>query len=265
MRKLILLKNTNPSSENFYITEMGYSKRFGNDYTIGPRIRNDYLIHIIISGCCVFGNERLGRGKGFFICPNQLHKFTVKGDALWEHYWIGFGGSGVRKMLEDEGLPQKNSTLFFNLTDSAQSIFESFFENSNSNTLNDAFGKSFLYYILSLLPMREREPISASEKAAAIMDRQYADKISVEDIAGMLHISSKHLYRVFIRDFNTSPQQYLINTRINNGEALLKTTNLTVGEIAYSIGFNSPFHFSQMFKKYKGLSPTDYRKELHHP
>lgn len=53
---------------------------------------------------------------------------------------------------------------------------------------------------------------------------------------------------------------YLNSFRIEHAKAKLKDSNLSVNEIAYSVGFQDARYFSKLFKKYVGITPKDYRK-----
>ncbi len=54
------------------------------------------------------------------------------------------------------------------------------------------------------------------------------------------------------------PNEYLTRFRINKAAALLRSSNLSVGEAAYSTGFSDQLYFSRVFKKYKGVPPSKY-------
>ena len=70
----------------------------------------------------------------------------------------------------------------------------------------------------------------------------------------------------FLRNFKQvtmrSPMQYIFNIRINNSVSLLETTDYNVTEISAIVGYDNPLYFSRIFKKQKGLSPSEYRKAL---
>ena len=59
-----------------------------------------------------------------------------------------------------------------------------------------------------------------------------------------------------------SPMQYILGIRINNAVSLLESTDYNVTEISTIIGYDNPLYFSRIFKKQKGVSPSDYRKQL---
>jgi len=56
---------------------------------------------------------------------------------------------------------------------------------------------------------------------------------------------------------------YLTNIRIEKAKELLRSTNLKSYEIAYKVGYDNPTYFSTVFKKLTGMTPLDYKKDLH--
>ena len=72
----------------------------------------------------------------------------------------------------------------------------------------------------------------------------------------------------FLRNFKQvtmkSPMQYILSIRINNAVSLLETTDYNVTEISAIVGYENPLYFSRIFKKQKGVSPSEYRKVLSH-
>ena len=56
--------------------------------------------------------------------------------------------------------------------------------------------------------------------------------------------------------------QYLLTIRVNNAASLLETTDYSMAEIAAIVGYEDPLYFSRVFRKIKGMSPTEYRKLL---
>ena len=58
------------------------------------------------------------------------------------------------------------------------------------------------------------------------------------------------------------PLQYILSIRIYNAEALLKSNQYNVTEISSIVGYENPLYFSRIFKKVKGVSPSEYRKSI---
>lgn len=78
-------------------------------------------------------------------------------------------------------------------------------------------------------------------------------------IARELHISERTLTREFKRIFNMAPSKMVTNIRMDLASRLLINTDRSLSEIASSVGYESPFSFSRLFKKNVGVSPEQYR------
>ena len=90
----------------------------------------------------------------------------------------------------------------------------------------------------------------------------YSHDISVDDIAKAVGVSRSHLYRVFMANVGQSPIDYLTHYRISEACSLLKSSSLSIAEIAVSVGFFDQFYFSRVFKKVKGVPPSKYLATL---
>lgn len=85
--------------------------------------------------------------------------------------------------------------------------------------------------------------------------------LKIQDIAGELHFSTAYLGYLFKRELGQNIWDYVTELRIEEAKLLLATTDKKRYEVAYQVGYESPEHFSRMFKRYVGVSPADYRKE----
>lgn len=90
----------------------------------------------------------------------------------------------------------------------------------------------------------------------------YAESLKLEEIAKEFNISSSHLSHEFTKYFGISPINYLINRRICEAKWLLGTSDATLEEISYSLGYDNVNHFKNLFLKRVGCSPMQYRKGL---
>ena len=82
----------------------------------------------------------------------------------------------------------------------------------------------------------------------------------MQDLYDEIHLSKSQISREFKKYFNTTPYQYLLNHRIAISKNLLTKTRLSIKEISDSLCFVDEYHFSAIFKKKNGISPTAYRK-----
>ncbi len=78
-------------------------------------------------------------------------------------------------------------------------------------------------------------------------------------IARQLEVTPEHLCRVFKQDTRQTPLQYINDAKMDRAKILLKKSQLTVGEIAYRLGYKSRDHFSRLFHQLVKRSPREYR------
>lgn len=95
--------------------------------------------------------------------------------------------------------------------------------------------------------------------AKDLMDRRWAEPIDVATVAARAGYSRYHFIRAFRAAYGQTPGQYLSRRRIERAEDLLRTADLSVTEICVLVGFSSVGTFSSSFKRFTGLSPSQYR------
>ena len=95
----------------------------------------------------------------------------------------------------------------------------------------------------------------------ALMQNNFSDRLSIEDLAKLCEMNCFHFIRTFKRFFNISPYNFLTRIRIFNARQMLIHTQLTASEIGRLCGFLSASRFSAVFRKDTGMTPSRYRKE----
>ena len=94
-----------------------------------------------------------------------------------------------------------------------------------------------------------------------IVEHRLSDSdLSVEDLAAEMNLSRVQLYRKVKALTGSSPVELLRTARLNRGHKLLLTTDKTVSEVAYAVGFSAPAYFTKCFKDEFGIVPGDVRK-----
>ncbi len=243
-------------------------------HTWGPGVRDHYLIHLIVSGrgsyVCDGKTYELKAGDMFLIKPSQLVQYTADANDPWEYYWIGFNGTYAQKIANN--LPFKDSSPIYtpeSFQECKNYLYE-IYSNSGTSFANTSSMTGYLYLLFSKLSLENQElennlNISHSTyviNAIKYIQFNYSLDINVNDIASAVGISRSHLYRVFVSNLNQSPIDYLTQYRINEACSLLKNTNLTIAEIATSVGFIDQFYFSRVFKKIKQVPPSKYLQNI---
>jgi AraC-type DNA-binding domain-containing proteins len=114
-----------------------------------------------------------------------------------------------------------------------------FDENTETDQHNRSF-KTMMYYI----------------------QQNYKDSITLDDIAASGNISKSLCNKIFHKYVGDSPINYLLNYRVRKVAELLRSTTLSLSDIASDTGFNGASYMSEMFKKSFNMSPRDYRKSM---
>lgn len=105
------------------------------------------------------------------------------------------------------------------------------------------------------------QPTSFAQQVLQYVNRCRSQNITSEDICKHFSCSRSYMSTQFNRFAGKTLRQYLNELRINDAKILLKNTDLSVTEIAFSVGFNNSNYFSDLFKKEVGKSPLQFRKE----
>lgn len=88
------------------------------------------------------------------------------------------------------------------------------------------------------------------------------NEISSEELADVACVTKPYLIRLFNKHFGISPLRYINQKKIERAQLLLLTENLSVKDIAYTIGFNDDSYFIRLFKKLTGTTPQEYRMQM---
>ena len=94
----------------------------------------------------------------------------------------------------------------------------------------------------------------------AVEARLSDSDLSVDDLAADMNLSRVQLYRKVKAVTGSSPVELLRTARLNHAYQLLLTTDKSVSEVAYAVGFTAPSYFTNCFKEEYGMVPGDVRK-----
>jgi AraC-like DNA-binding protein len=100
------------------------------------------------------------------------------------------------------------------------------------------------------------------DNAVTFFSENYNQNINIDDYAASRGMSVSWFIRNFKKYTGSTPMQFILQKRICNAEALLLNTEYNINEIAQIVGYDNSLYFSRMFKKIKGISPSEYRKNI---
>ena len=93
------------------------------------------------------------------------------------------------------------------------------------------------------------------------IDTHITEKITLDDISTNLYISKSHIERAFKKEYNQTPLAYCQNQKIALVASMLVTTDYSLSQIAQHLGFTDVKYMSKSFKKVKGKTPMQYKKD----
>jgi AraC family transcriptional regulator len=104
-----------------------------------------------------------------------------------------------------------------------------------------------------------REYFKAINTAISFINEHLHERINLRDLAEAVHISGFHFHRIFKATLGECPGRYIQRLRMEKAAFSLKTTNQTLTEIAEQTGYQSPQALSKAFRKYYGITPSEFR------
>ena len=262
-------KDTLKENLGLAVYNTGYEVCEGG-YKWGPAVRDHYLLHYVRSGKgeYAYGGKvfRLSAGDMFLVYPSTLVSYTADADDPWEYCWVGFNGTEARRIMQLTPFSEQYPILHLQDGSRLEDLLLNIYRSSGNTPAADAAMGGYLYLFLSELMLygESRRRSSTVQdyltQALRYIQYNYATDLSVEKIAAYVGISRSQLYRAFVEKFDLSPHSFIKRYRINEACALLRDTDLSVAEVASSVGFVDPLYFSRVFKSIKGVAPTEFHR-----
>jgi AraC family transcriptional regulator, regulatory protein of adaptative response / methylphosphotriester-DNA alkyltransferase methyltransferase len=114
-------------------------------------------------------------------------------------------------------------------------------------------------YVPMQRPSTVRLRTSLYHEANAIVERDYAADLALDDIARRVASSRRQLQRAYAEIGDTTFRDHLTAVRMHVAAELLSTRALTVREVAHRVGYRQPAQFAKAFRRHHGVAPSDYR------
>jgi AraC-like DNA-binding protein len=107
----------------------------------------------------------------------------------------------------------------------------------------------------------DHHSIEKIKPAVETMNRYYTHCLHIQDLARQVNLSPSHFRRLFHKIYGLSPQQYLLNLRINHAKDLLLSEMYTITEVAKRSGFANIYYFSRAFRQATGVPPSEFKNQ----
>ncbi len=260
-------------------------------WSMEPNRHENYEMVYMKKGFAVFeisGQQvELGPNDIVIIKPMQYHKFIVKSENGCEFIVLNFtfenriNGEHSQMPMEDflNFVSSKETGSYITLKVSPKNEIVVLMNRILKERESSEPGSEFLNYLLIMelfvllsraLKMEWENSIkSKSPKlkeligiAVNFIHNNFERDISLGDIAKFVFLSPSYFTRAFKEETGMSPINYLLKVRIERAKELLADTGLKISDIALNVGFSNQQRFNEMFKKYAGLTPLQYRKSM---
>lgn len=188
----------------------------------------------------------------------------------------------IQRYLERSG--SSHSDSFRNLCDLHQQLTQIFFSffYENKIEIRDLFTPEYSYqdymdsfkntellwqgihFMMDAIDRSQRKqgPQSEIEKAKCYIIENISRPILVTDVAEHVNLSTEYLTRLFKKETGRSIKAFITEAKVSAAKDLLANPNIPVSIVALELGYDNFSHFTQMFKKYEQLTPSEYRKKL---
>lgn len=124
------------------------------------------------------------------------------------------------------------------------------------NWINKAFSEVIGYVKASQMI----EAVKATRLAQNYIDENYQNSLTLEEVAGYVYLSPYYFSHMFKKEVGMTFVEYLTEKRIKKSQQLLMTTNMSISNIAKSVGYTDANYFSKVFKNITGITPGECRK-----
>ena len=265
---------------NQYGVKVERDAAFNGDTRVSLHEHSFYELYFLVSGKrrylmkhTVFDVEP---GNLVFIPKMQLHRATSTSQAGYDRYVLYFSELQVSRLSELIG-----TNTFDELVNSGCMKLPSFVskqvqkdmeqirqELENHSPISGAvITHLFQGIILSALRFGSKKQHLIGESAdkiqmiAKYISEHYSDDITLTMAANMAYLEKTYFSKRFKALTGFGFQEYLLQTRILAAEKMLLETKLPMSKIAESCGFSCSNYFGDVFRRYKGISPSDYRKQ----
>lgn len=242
------------------------------DYKIIRQNFNNYLLFFVEKGRMHIENEGrtyiANEGDMGFINCHLPHAYIALDDPSI-FVWVHFSGSNTQNFYEHIvrrsqavfPLPSKSAVKgkleqLINLHRKQKRPFEA----DVSSYLHSMLCE--LLFISSDNVTKDNMRNPSIEKALRYIRKHYREPIEVLDVARKVNLSLHHFSRLFKLNVGYSPHEYIVLLKLNEAKNLLKSTELSVEQVAFTVGYEYATSFTAVFTRKVGITPKKFRDML---
>ncbi len=247
----------------------GYFFTWANGRTL-----NEYQFNYITEGSGVLENERgkfpVKPGTLMIIRKGEWHRYRPVKSQGWIEHYIGFDGIFANHFLNENQVLQGQSVIHCGVgedfIDTYYKIFELVkMEDPGNQQIAAGLIIKLLGYVVAWHKQRNFSgtPIEKLiQKARFHMRENIESDVNLKQLATESNIAYSYFRKMFKKYTGISPHQYHLDLKTNRAKELILSSDKSIKEISYELGFESIHYFSRLFKKKIGQNPSELRKTI---
>ncbi len=250
-----------------------YLLRMGQHHCQNHIVRNGgYPFNQILyctkgSGTIIFNGEKIfiPACTAIFIPAGFPHEYYPDGD-IWDIHWVIPAGFAHENILKHFGLIEAKVFALKDLN-MLEHIFRKMHEALRTDSVFGNYRASgYLYdflmefYRLISAKGTSAAPNPALRRAVEYINLNYSRPISMNQLCDISGVSKQHLCMLFRTTLDLRPTEHITKRRIQAAKELLTGSEKTTEEVALETGFCTSSYFCKMFKRYEGLTPSEFRR-----
>lgn len=239
----------------------------------------------------VFIDENISNSTGIYLTSGQeISTSVVTNLAESVQRWETLIRAGQKRMLDNEIEDFLKNTVansknklksLCELHQQLTHIFLGFFYDNNAD-ISELFNEKYTYsdymnsfkdtdslrkgvsYMLNAIDEIQKNSVSKSdvEKAKSFIASNISNPITVKDVADHVNLSAEYFTKLFKRATGQNIKDYIARSKVLAAKEMLEHSNISVSMVALELGFSYFSHFTQVFKKYEHVTPSEYRSKF---
>lgn len=160
-------------------------------------------------------------------------------------------------------LPKSDPTSY----DNDPTLMQNVLKNKQRAFCDKVESRGIVYQLLSHFMKRAQEKVRNKderiEKALGYIHNHIYESIELDGLANDTCLSKDHFIRLFKQETGITPLQYINQKKIEKAQLILVTDEMSVKNVAFTLGFDDYSYFNRLFKKLTGVTPQEYRHSYH--
>ena len=237
-------------------------------YGVQRNLFSSYLLLIMLTGSMYYQTMKsrgvVRAGQVLLLDCNAPHSYSAQGKCSFT--FVHFSGAQSKEIYEEIERTTGNLIPMPDPNEMHEAIGDMLSRMRSERRMNESETSATIYGML--MKLLDKSGASGDggtghpvvDRAITYIQSHLTDRLSVDDISANAGYSPSYFSHIFASETGMSPYQFVVKSRVEHAQQLLKTTRLAVQEIAFQCGFNSAANFCYTFRRVTGASPHEYRK-----